>query len=80
MFSHWIEAFPCRQATAFSVTKINPFRKDYPYLELIVIEEPTLLAMYLGLHCMASFTLSLHLTTITPLVNLNALMVLLRLN
>lgn len=59
MFSHWIEAFPCRQTTAFSVTKINPFRKDYPYLELIVIEEPILLAMYLGLHCMASFTTSL---------------------
>ena len=56
MFSHWIEAFPCRQATAFSVTKINPFRKDYLYLERIVIEEPILLAMYLGLHCMASFT------------------------
>ena len=33
-----------------------------------------------SVHCMASFTLSLHLTTITPLVNLNALMVLLRLN
>ena len=31
MFSHWTEAFPCRQATASSVVKVL-FGKDYVYL------------------------------------------------
>ena len=56
MFSHWTEAYPCRQATASSVAKI--------LLEKIIstwgtTPELQWLNTLTGLCCLAGFTLSL---------------------
>ena len=74
MFSHWTEAFPCRQATASFAAKAL-LEKIIPIcgipLEFIVIKEPILLVRYFNMSLQVgwfydSFTA---LTTLNTLVS-----------